>query len=449
MGQALKTFDGLPFHDAAATQSSKWLPSDLKMLATRLPLKGGEAILSSLKESLQAESAALHALDEQPELDDSCCAAEIEIQDAGEGLRSVVWHNAERTAISSQRHSGVFELTEARLDWLRSQHAQVELGRHVDATVLAAGTEALESTFRQRLFQLLARYDGMGGGTHGAGNQAAVPPEVFEAFEGWASEPLGSCVECFASPLNHRSIAVAPSTAHGSARKKKSRGARHRPAATRPLAEGPARFYSAFADVDTPFGSLGSFLAQQGPPPPTGGHTLLLLNPPFFPRHMEAIAPTLARFFSAIRASLPAETASSAAAADTPPPSPRRITALVVVPAVGDGRSEEVPHLNALETSPFIVAHRTLAPNEHSFCQGAAYKRTRGLHLRHLSRFPTMLYVLSSSAQPPSTKHTWTDLMDAVQAAFLARSHFHRAGRNPKDRRRRTRRSSSKSVTTR
>ena len=101
-----------------------------------------------------------------------------------------------------------------------------------------------------------------------------------------------------------------------------------------------------------------------------------------------------------------------------------------------------MPHLDELRTSRFTVAHRELVPNEHSFCQGTAFKRTRNLHVRHLCRFGTMVYVLSSSAEPPTRKRTWTDLLDAVQNAFRAQRHFHQAGRNPNDWRRRSSRSS-------
>ena len=219
-GQVLKAFDGLPFNDTRAALGSDWLPSDLSLLASRLHEAdlNERPLLSALTETLHAESAALLALKQAVSEGGGCTAdSEFEVEEPGEGLQYLVWRGGDDAAASRshqqaeprlasqndafERPSGAFELRESRLNWLRWQHAQVETG---SAGPLTTGTDTMEPTFRQRLFQLLARYDAMGGGTHGAGNQAAVPPEVFEAFEAWARVPRGSCVECFASPLNHR-----------------------------------------------------------------------------------------------------------------------------------------------------------------------------------------------------------------------------------------------------
>ena len=149
-----------------------------------------------------------------------------------------------------------------------------------------------------------------------------------------------------------------------------------------------------------------------------GGHTLLLLNPPFFARHMEALASSLGEILSASpRNTLPADdTLAAQGSAATPSPSPR-ITALVVVPSMGARQSHEVPHLEAIARSPFLRARATLASGEHSYCQGLAHRRTSRRWLKS-SAFDTDVYVLSSHRQPPSTEQAYQTLLDAVTDAF-------------------------------
>ena len=84
---------------------------------------------------------------------------------------------------------------------------------------------------------------------------------------------------------------------------------------------------------------------------PPGNHTLLLLNPPFFRRHMEAVAPTLERFFSALPATPCGVTPGGASATGLPSLPPGRITALVVVPAAAERRSYEVRRLSIVSSS--------------------------------------------------------------------------------------------------
>ena len=165
--------------------------------------------------------------------------------------------------------------------------------------------------------------------------------------------------------------------------------------------------------------------------PTAGAHTLLLLNPPFFARHMEGVLPALERFFTA-HATPPGAGAPAASptgvdtsAGDALPP---RITALVVVPAAAERRPYEVPHLGALLASPYTRAHATIPAGEHAYCQGLAHRRTRQLRVRVLSKYDTALYVLSSHAEPPTSKRTYRALLDVVQTAFRATPKNHRAG---------------------
>lgn len=90
-----------------------------------------------------------------------------------------------------------------------------------------AEVEEWEETFRRRLYVMLRRYvtfiglDPAGEGQRGGNMHAAAPESVFA----WLKSELGVCCESFASPLN----CYFP------------------------------RFFSAFLDVDAPFGSMGSF----------------------------------------------------------------------------------------------------------------------------------------------------------------------------------------------
>ena len=102
---------------------------------------------------------------------------------------------------------------------------------------------------RGALFSLLLRYDSLGGD----GFQAALNANAF----GVLRRRFGVDFECFASPLNCRYD----------------------------------RFCSAFADVDAPFGSCGSFFdafaLPPAAPPPEGCYEA---NPPFVPALVEAMA---------------------------------------------------------------------------------------------------------------------------------------------------------------
>lgn len=159
-----------------------------------------------------------------------------------------------------------------------------------------------------------------------------------------------------------------------------------------------------------------------------GEHSLLLLNPPFFARHMESIVPTLHRLLGA-GASAPPQDASMATESHEAPTSAspfHRVTALVVVPGEGERRPYEVPHLGDLLASPYTRAHTTIPAGEHVYCHGLAHQRTRRIRTRHLSRYDTNVYVLSSHAEPPSRTRNFQNLVHRVSVAFRESSSAYR-----------------------
>ena len=231
---------------------------------------------------------------------------------------------------------------------------------------------------------VVTRYDTVAS-ARGAGNQAAVPPDVYLALErsiGVEEGERGSssaAIECYSSPLNHRQA----SWPGGGG------------ADTMPL------FGTAFPDVDAPFGGVGRFedLASGDlrvwPP---CGHRLLLLNPPFGPRQMLRLASTLTELLQR-EATAPR----------------RRTTALVVVPSLAE-RGEHAPHLDAFQTSPFTVAAMRLPAGDHYFLAGLAHQRTRPRALSKPHRHESAIYLLSSC--PESAASTSGAVMEAVHAAF-------------------------------
>ena len=167
----------------------------------------------------------------------------------------------------------------------------------------------------------------------------------------------------------------------------------------------------------------------------------MLLNPPFFARHMEKLVPMLERLFAAARQRGDgAGENESEPVACTPPRLPR-VTALVVVPAAGERRLCELPHIAALLGSPYTRGHAVIPAEEHSYCHGLAHRRTRRPQLTMRSKYDTAVYVLSTHAEPPTPKRDYCSLLSAVQLAFRAppSSHLRRTGlarrRAPRNRR--------------
>lgn len=240
-----------------------------------------------------------------------------------------------------RREFSEFTISEPRLRWLRAVHYARQ-----------GAASPSESLFRTDLFRMLARYEGLAG-LNGAGNQAAVPHQVYSCFESWAGAPNGSAVEAFASPLNHR---------------------------MEPAMESRVQFGSAFPDVDAPFGSLGRFTElprlprgsdeprlprgsdgwtdgrTDGRTPPRlprgSAHTLVLANPPFFQPTLDALEPKLRDLLL-----------------DAPD-----AIALCVVPATGAREPSEAPHVQALRASPLTRGSINLPAGEHAYASGVAHR---------------------------------------------------------------------------
>ena len=152
-------------------------------------------------------------------------------------------------------------VTSAVVDKLRVLYARHQ--RRLDATSSASTSSAAAgpaavvdarltaAAFDARLFCCLLRYQSIGG----AGFQAGLGGVVFRELQA----SLGCCFEGFASPLN---------TYYGA-------------------------HCSAFADVDAPFGSRGSFAAFA----PSCGS--MQLNPPFVPAIIDAMAERVIALLSA------------------------------------------------------------------------------------------------------------------------------------------------------
>lgn len=199
--------------------------------------EAADATVSALRASADKEASLLAA--EATTKPSPCVDGEIELSVAPDNSAAgggKVWH-----VIVQQAGGGVasapLKVSDEWLDKLRAMHARTR----------AEGAPC-ERTFRVDLARLLLRYKAIGG----SGFQAAIGGGTFAVLRSY----FECAVECFASPLNARS----------------------------------APFCSAFADVDAPFGSLGSFLRLR---PSEGAFEA---NPPFVPlmilqmtKHMERL----------------------------------------------------------------------------------------------------------------------------------------------------------------
>ncbi len=161
--------------------------------------------------------------------------------------------------------------------------------------------------FQKSLYSCLARYEGL----KGAGYQCALPGLAFDAA---ASCGLGNTIECFASPLNCRY----------------------------------ERFCSAFPDIETRFGSLGSFFDDNAFDPMEGSFEA---NPPFVPEIMVAMGEKLERLLSDSNRG--------------------PLSFLVIVPAWGAG----VAFIENLEVSEHLQASNRVGASDHAFCDGAQHTK--------------------------------------------------------------------------
>lgn len=161
--------------------------------------------------------------------------------------------------------------------------------------------------FQKSLYCCLARYEGL----KGAGYQCAVPGIAFDAA---TKMGLGTTIECFASPLNCRY----------------------------------ERFCSAFPDIETRFGSLGSFFDDEAFDPWEGSFEA---NPPFVPEIMIAMGTKLERLLS--------------------DKSRGPLSFLVVVPNWGAG----IDFVRNLERSTHLRASSCIKASDHAFCDGAQHTK--------------------------------------------------------------------------
>lgn len=355
------------------------------------------------------------------------------VRSTKDGALRVVWRDS------------VFPLSVARHTFLSKCHDSIchDSSAATAAAVDKAAGGSDERSFRMRVFALLARYEalagpkhtpgGMGGSGGGSGSQAAVPASVIHAFEQWADMPPGSCIECFASPLNHRNVFEPRQYA----------GAPWTQANIRELLGASPWYCSAFEDVDAPFGGGVNFfyqpagrleaavsahaqeaesshaltfpcrnhgcgpagVAAAGSPLASSSHLrqqhqLLLLNPPYSPQPMLRLVPALERILAAAQV---------------------RTTALVVF----SSSHKQLGGLDALDESPYLVGTATLAAGEHAFVHGRNYakssRKVRGESL-WTADFDTRLALLSNSGVHGSNNSSESSSsVTEVEASALAR----------------------------
>ena len=242
------------------------------------------------------------------------------------------------TMMQVRAGSVALPLTRAHHDKLRELHDR------------AAARGGGGGDFRGALFSLLLRYDSLGGD----GFQAALNANAF----GVLRRRFGVDFECFASPLNCRYD----------------------------------RFCSAFADVDAPFGSCGSFFdafaLPPAAPPPEGCYEA---TPPFVPALVEAMARRMNALLTAADGSR------------------RALGFIVIVP-------ENAAHaLPALTESLFLRRTLRAENRRHDYCEGAQHKRAR---LHRAATCDTAVYFLQSAAAAAR----WPAVDDACAELLVALS---------------------------
>jgi len=486
-----KAFDALPYQKPETTRPGDrdsqfptqapmpWLPTGEAVRTALAPCAGGLSVsaLDSLASAAVQEAAKLrHLVDEADRSgrsDQVSVAAHDGLLWVGLGTERAFLKSAQRAAWLSNagkrewRHSQTrFPVTRDRFEWLRRQHALTAAARgnptgadsilrmgdmppSIQTGARMRGRQPVvdDAAFLQDAFNLLARYDGFGGGTGGAGNQAAVPEAVYASVEAWACAPAGSCAEGFASPLNHRLVFPASAAGAlgeageagaseedvrtGSAPAEKLGGVRavSRADILKRSASAPAWYCSAFADVDEPFGSAGSFLdlkdleeywsVVRGHDSDAARHALLLLNPPFFASHMEALAVKLERLFAPLATSAAAAsgTLGSSDGGSGARGGRRDATAVVVV------RSGPGSHSMKLRASAWYRGFRKLPAGAHGFLHGTSHARAHYAGSLRPCTHASDLHVLSTLASPEAGgDEVRAPLPDSAQALRTASS---------------------------
>jgi len=470
-----KAFDALPYQptETKRTEEGKqktaqvpmpWLPTGEAVRTALAPCAGGlsASALDSLTHAAAHEASKLrHLVEKRVSSETVSVAAYDGLLWVGLGTERAFLKSAQHAAWLSNaakrewRHSQTrFPVTRDRFEWLRRQHALTAAARGNPTgadSILRIGDTPRgrlpvvdDAAFLQDAFNLLARYDGLGGGTGGAGNQAAVPEAVYAAVEAWACAPVGSCAEGFASPLNHRLVFPASAAGAlgeagaseeavrtGSASAEQLGGVRAVSRADILKRSGSAQawYCSAFADVDEPFGSAGSFLdlkdleeywsVVRGHDSEAARHALLLLNPPFFASHMEALADTLDRLFAPLATSAAAATCTRGRSdgGRGGRGGRRDATALVVV------RGGPGSHSTKLRESAWYRGFRELPAGAHGFLHGSSHARAHYAGSLRPCTHASDLHVLSTLASPEAGGgEARAPLPDSAQALRAASS---------------------------
>ena len=237
----------------------------------------------------------------------------------------------------------------------RVEAAAGEAAASAGSAVTAGAKAADDELFLAAAFCALSRVQSLQGGhEHAGGMQAASPGAVFDTLR----TDFGVTVELFASPLNSHFL----------------------------------RFCSAAADVDAPFGSLGSFWSFS---PRTGA---FVANPPFEPLLIDAMARRMQSLLDAAERSV------------------ALLTFVVIVPT-----RKETPGWLALRGSSFQTAHVLLAHARHAFIDGGQHYGRRGRSVLRLSNHDTSVFFLqtarAAAAYPPSL-HKQRRLAEAFKAGI-------------------------------
>jgi hypothetical protein len=248
-----------------------------------------------------------------------------------------------------------------------------------------------------------------GGDRTEAGWHGAVPPQILKLMGG---------AECFASPLNTTS--------------------------------GAGRYFSAFGDVDSPFGSLRSFFRapsaafRQIPSSLFGGTSsnaglqsqsqsqprdMFEVNPPFDHEAVVRATHRLRELIDSRRAAISIATAAdttsldvaAALGASVPTPPPPHLDFLVVLP-VGVREGVDMPSMGAalalLRDPRYLAASAVMRLSEAVYLDGMQHR----ISARFTARFYTGLFLLSSEVDATSSSAVphGGDVVKPVPAAVAA-----------------------------
>lgn len=265
-------------------------------------------------------------------------------------------------AQTEMQRSGAAEVAQVEVDEAEEDRVTLRCGGHAH-TLLRGHYERLrrlyclpdEAAFAPRAFIMLHRYFGLGDPAAEGGWHGAIPVACFESLR----ETADVAVELFASPLNCTL----------------------------------AHFCSAFADVDAPFGSLGSFFSVM----PVAG--TFEANPPF--DHTVAVQMGQ-RMAAALRASSSAP-----------------LTFAVIVPCADRGK--ELPSMQeafaALRDGGFATAEVVLGAKEVAYVDG---NQQCAADTFFTARLDTKILLLQNAAAAPTATAVVTGLCAAWRGATAA-----------------------------